>query len=149
MNENIDSITQNSILPPSKLEIGSRFNIPRKREDKINSSPKANERKGVNRAINAHKRFIAGPAAQINISFEKEPRFVFGTRDAPNGDNLISLNLTLDMRAAAICPSSWIKADKKHARASKEWVIISANVKAIAKKPILIFINILSIKISS
>ena len=106
LKENIASIAQNSILPPSKLDIGSRFNIPRKSEDKMNSCPKLNERSGVDKVMTAHRRFIAGPAEQINISFEKEPRDVIGTSDAPNGDNRISRNLTLDRRAAAICPSS-------------------------------------------
>ena len=111
---------QNRILPPSKLEIGSRFSIPRKSEDKINNSPKANERRGVDNVMSAHKRFTAGPEAQMNISLEKEPRFERGKREAPNGDNLSSRNLMLDMRAAAICPSSCKKADKKHASASNE-----------------------------
>lgn len=120
LKEKRDSRKAKRILPPSKLDMGSRFNIPRKREEKTKSFPKSKENKCVKGMAAAHKRFTAGPAAQINISLEKEPSVDLGTRDAPKGDNLISRNLTLDMRAAAICPSSCRKADKKQAKASNE-----------------------------
>ena len=100
--EDRDSIMQNTIRPPSKLEIGNKFNIPRKSEDKIKSCPNSNARNGVDKVRIAHNIFMAGPAMQMNISFENEPRVDAGTRDAPNGDKRISLNLTLDLCAAAI-----------------------------------------------
>jgi hypothetical protein len=103
--EKRDSIIAKSILPPSKLDMGSKFNMPRKSDDKINRSRKSHDI-GINNEKNTHKKFMAGPAAQINISLEKEPMFELGISAAPNGDSLISRNFTLDIRAAAICPSS-------------------------------------------
>ena len=54
----------------------------------------------------AHKKFTDGPAAHINISEEKLPISADGISDAPNGVRRISRNLTFEIRAANMCPSS-------------------------------------------
>ena len=115
-----------SILPPSKVFIGSIFKAPRKAETKIKYIKKT-DGKMIYKIIPdaANIKLTAGPATQIRISFLYENKRSFGVRPAPNRPRSIRSNSTPFIFAAVICPSSWVTIATNTAIAKYGSVIIS------------------------
>ena len=94
-NDPLLSIIVNRILPPSKSDIGSIFNIPRKSDEAMKSFKNSPMLLNIKTENTAHKKFMAGPEAQITISLKKLPISVRGINVAPKGVSFISRNFTL------------------------------------------------------
>ena len=93
------------ILPPSKVLIGSRFNVPKIADEKIKNETALDCVLRISKIMTV-KKLKSGPKKESNISCQYEVRMPFVFNLAPRIPKENSVSSILNSFEATICPDS-------------------------------------------